>query len=85
MAQLDGTQSGGGRELEEGRLSSLGLRRGFCSEAPGGTAGQNPEVEVEEKGLWKWGNPLYGSSFRGTWKGAPLLGTLKVLKGRLWE
>jgi len=26
---------------------------------------------------------LYGSSVRGTWRGAPLLGVLKVMKGRL--
>jgi len=39
--------------LEQRRLSSLGLRKGF--------------LEVEEKGLWKWGNALYGSSFRETW------------------
>ena len=28
---------------------------------------------------------LYGSSLTGTWKGAPLLGTLKVMKRRLGE
>jgi len=27
---------------------------------------------------------LYGSSVRGTWRGAPLLRALKVMKGRLW-
>jgi len=27
---------------------------------------------------------LYGSSTRGTWRGAALLGALKVMKGRLW-
>jgi len=27
---------------------------------------------------------VYGSSVRGTWRGAPLLGALKVIKGRLW-
>ena len=28
---------------------------------------------------------LYGSSVRGTWRGASLLSALKVAKGRLWE
>jgi hypothetical protein len=42
-------------------------------------------MEEEEKGLWKWDIPLYGSSFRRTWRGATLSGTLKVMKGRLWE
>jgi len=37
------------------------------------------------KGVWKWGNPLYASSFRGIWRGALLSGALKVIKGRLWE
>jgi hypothetical protein len=27
---------------------------------------------------------LLGSSVKGTWKGAPVLGALKVMKGRLW-
>jgi len=27
---------------------------------------------------------LYGSYIRGPWRGAPLLGTLWVMKGRLW-
>jgi hypothetical protein len=41
--------------------------------------------EIVERGLWKRVISLYGSSVRGTWKGALLLGTLKVTKGRLWE
>ena len=40
--------------------------------------------EIVVRGLWKRGIPLYGSSVRGTWRGAPLLGALKVIKGRLW-
>jgi hypothetical protein len=61
-------------------------KKGSCSEALGGAAGQNRErLEEEEKGPWKWCIPLYGSSFRGTWRGAPLSGALKVMKGRLWE
>ena len=40
--------------------------------------------EIVETGLWKWGISLYGSSVRGTWRGAPLLRALKVMKGRLW-
>jgi len=64
----------------------LGLQKGFLFRGSGWGSWTEPrEVEEEEKWLWKWGIPLYGSSFRGTWKGAPLLGTLKVLKGRLWE
>jgi len=30
-------------------------------------------------GLWKRGISLYGRTVRGTWRGAPLLGTLKVM------
>jgi len=33
----------------------------------------------------KRGISLYGSSVRGTWRGAPFLGALKVKKGSLWE
>jgi len=56
--------------LEQRRLSSLGLRRGFLFRGSGWDSWTEPrEVEVEEKGLWEWGNPLYGSSFRGTWRG----------------
>jgi len=37
------------------------------------------------KGTLEMGHlSLYGSSVRGTWRGAPLLGALKVMKGRLW-
>jgi len=73
-------------KLEQRRLSSLGLRKGFLFRGSGWDSWTEPrEVEVEEKGLWKWGNPLYGSSFRGTWRGGPLSGALKVMKGRLWE
>ena len=43
-----------------------------------------PLTETVVRGLWKRGIPLYGSSVRGTWRGAPLLGALKVIKGRLW-
>jgi hypothetical protein len=65
---------------------SLGLQKVFLFRGSGWDSRTEPrEVEVEEKGLWKWGNTLYGSSFRGTWKGAPLSGALKVMKGRLWE
>jgi len=64
----------------------LGLQKGFLFRGSGWDSWTEPrEVEVEEKGLWEWGNPLYGSSFRGTWSGAPLSGALKVMKGRLWE
>jgi len=34
--------------------------------------------ELAEGGLWLRSISLYGSSVRGIWKGAPLLGTLKV-------
>jgi len=37
-----------------------------------------------ERGLWKWGISLYGSSVRGTWRGAPFLRALKVMKRRTW-
>jgi len=40
--------------------------------------------EIVERGLWKRGISVYGNSVRGTWRGAPLLGALKVIKGRLW-
>jgi hypothetical protein len=40
-------------------------------------------LELVEMGLWKHGFPLYGSYIRGTWRGAPLLGALKIMKGRL--
>jgi len=56
--------------LEQRRLSSLGLRKGFLFRGSGWDSWTDPrEVEVEEKGLWKWGNTLYGSSFRGTSRG----------------
>jgi hypothetical protein len=32
--------------------------------------------ELAEGGLWLCGISLYGSSVRGTWRGAPLQGTL---------
>ena len=38
--------------------------------------------EIVEGGLRKWSISLYGSSVR---VGAHLLGTLKVMKGRLWR
>jgi len=64
----------------------LGLRKRFQFRGFGWDSWTEPrEVEVEEKGLWKWGNPLNGSAFSGTWRGAPLSGALKVMKGRLWE
>jgi hypothetical protein len=37
-----------------------------------------------EGGLWEWGIPLCGSSFREPGGGAPFTGPLKVMKGRLW-
>jgi len=40
--------------------------------------------EMVERGLPIRGISLYGSSVRGTWRGAPLLGALVVTKGRLW-
>jgi len=64
----------------------LGLRKGFLFRGCGWDSWTQPrEVEVEKKGLWKWGNPLFGSSFRGIWRGAFLSGALKFMKGRLWE
>ena len=39
--------------------------------------------ELVERGLWKRGIPLYGSSVREPGGGTPLLGALKVMKGRL--
>ena len=36
--------------------------------------------------LWRWSFSLYGSSVRGTWRGGgSLLGTLNIMKGRLWR
>jgi hypothetical protein len=35
-------------------------------------------------GSRKWGVSLHGSSVKGTWRGAPVPGALKVMKGRLW-
>ena len=35
--------------------------------------------EIVEGGLWKRSIPLHGRSVRGTWKGAPLLRTLRVM------
>ena len=36
--------------------------------------------ELAEGGHWVWRIYLYGKSVRGTWRGAPLLGGLKVMK-----
>ena len=64
----------------------MGLRKGFLFRGCGWDSWREPrEVEVEEKGLWKWVNALYESSFRVTWRGALLSGALKIMKGRLWE
>jgi len=35
-------------------------------------------------GALERGISLYGSSVRGTWRGAPLLGVVKFMKGRPW-
>jgi hypothetical protein len=40
--------------------------------------------EIAVRCLWKRGISLYGSSVRRTWRGAPLLRALKIMKGRLW-
>jgi hypothetical protein len=32
-----------------------------------------------ERGLRKWGTSLYGRSVKGAWRGALLLGSLKVM------
>ena len=70
----------------KGELSSLGLQKVFLFRGSGWGSWTEPrEVEEAEKGLWKWGIPLYGSSFRGTWRGALLSEALKDMKGRLWE
>ena len=51
-------------KLEQRRLSSLGLQKGFLFRGSGWDSWIKPrEVEVEENGLWKWDNPLYGSPF----------------------
>jgi len=72
--------------LEQKRFSSLGLRKWFLFRGSGWNSGAEPrEVEVEEKGLLKWSNPFFGSSFSGTCRGAPLSGVVKVMKGRFWE
>jgi hypothetical protein len=35
-------------------------------------------------GSRRWGISLHGSSVRGNWRGAPFLGSLKVIKRGLW-
>jgi len=53
--------------LEQRRLSSLALRKGFLFRGFGWDSWTEPrEVEIEGKGLSEWGNPLYGRSFKGT-------------------
>jgi len=46
-------------------------------EEPGGVSFTGDSGETDEGGLWKRSISLYGWSVRGTWRGAPLLGTLK--------
>jgi len=38
-----------------------------------------PGTLIVAGGLWKQSISLYGRSAMGTWRGAPLLGTLKVM------
>ena len=72
VGQLDRTKSGGGRELEQRRLSSLGIQTGFLFRGCGWDSWTEPrEMEVEEMGqpsLCKLfeGNPEEGSFVRGT-------------------
>jgi hypothetical protein len=72
--------------LEQRRLSSLGLRKGFLFRGSGWDSWTEPkDVEVEEKGLWKWATLSMGALLGEPGGGAPLSGALKVMKGRLWE
>ena len=40
---------------------------------------------MDEGGIWKRSVSLCVSSVRGTWRRAPLLGTLKDVRLRLWK
>jgi hypothetical protein len=44
----------------------------------------SPGNVIVVRGLWRWDIHLYRSSVRRPWRGAPFLGSLKVMKGRLW-
>ena len=57
---------------------------GHGEEGSGDGYVRSPGTLIVERGLCRWGISLYGSSVRGTWRGAaPLLGTPKVMKGGL--
>jgi hypothetical protein len=72
------------RKLVSGDLEGYGEEGSGDGHHPMGGSVHRELWEIVVRGLWKWGICLYGSSIRGTWRGAHLLGALKVTKGRLW-